>query len=43
MTAPAEWRPFDVDEGDETGVDRIELGERCVHDAVFLGRDDIVH
>src|SRR5918999_2963673 len=40
--SPAEWRPFDIDEGDETGIDRIEFGERCVHDAVLLGRDDIV-
>jgi len=23
---PAEGRPFDVDEGDQTGVDRIEFG-----------------
>jgi len=39
---PAEWRPFDVDEGDETGVDRIEFGERCVDGALGLGRDEIV-
>src|SRR5919106_1471046 len=39
---PAEWRPFDVDEGDETSVDRIKLGERRVHDAVRLGGDEIV-
>jgi hypothetical protein len=39
---PAEWRPFDVDEGDETDVDRIEFGERRVHGAVGLGRDEIV-
>jgi hypothetical protein len=38
----AERRRFDVDEGDETGVDRIELGERGVHDAAGLGRDEIV-
>jgi hypothetical protein len=36
---PAEWGPFDVDEGDETSVERIE---RRVHGAVCLGRDDIV-
>ena len=39
---PAEWCPFDVDEGDETGVDGIELGERGVHGAVRLGRHEIV-
>src|SRR5919106_4925276 len=38
----AEWRAFDVDEGDETNVDRFEFGERCVHDDVCLGRDEIV-
>jgi hypothetical protein len=39
---PAEWRPFDVDEGHQTGVDGIQFGERCVHGAVGLARDDIV-
>jgi hypothetical protein len=34
--------PFDVDESDQTGVDGIQFGERCVDGAVDLGREDIV-
>jgi hypothetical protein len=28
--SPAQWGPFDVDENDESGVDGIQFGERCV-------------
>jgi hypothetical protein len=39
---PAEWHPFDVDEDDETDVDRLEFGKRYVDGAVCLRRAEIV-